>query len=169
MLPAGGLLTIISGLSGVLLREVKWPLAAAAMQDQQEQHQRQGGKQLHGIPERGANGNTVMNENDFNDAADKQLDAIVAAFDASGLDCEPELKAGGVLEIEFANGSRMIVNRHSIAREIWVAAKSGGFHFRLDNGRWVDTRSGEELFVALSRLAGEQSGEVVRLGSGPAG
>ena len=49
-----------------------------------------------------------MNENDFNDSADAQLDAIVAAFDASGLDCEPERKAGGVLEIEFENGSRMI-------------------------------------------------------------
>ena len=110
-----------------------------------------------------------MNENDFNDAADSQLDAIVAAFDASGLDCEPELKAGGVLEIEFENGSRMIVNRHSIAREIWVAAKSGGFHFRLEGGRWLDTRSGEELFIALSRLAGEQSGEAVQLHPGSAG
>ncbi len=104
-----------------------------------------------------------MNENDFNDMADAQLDAIVAAFDASGLDCEPELKAGGVLEIEFENGSRMIVNRHSIAREIWVAAKSGGFHFRLTGDRWLDTRSGAELFSELSRLAGEQCGSPVSL------
>ena len=148
---------------GIRLRKVQWPLAAAALQGDQKHQQRQGGKELHGIPERGANGNTVMNENDFNDSADAQLDAIVAAFDASGLDCEPERKAGGVLEIEFENGSRMIVNRHSIAREIWVAAKSGGFHFRLDGDRWLDTRSGAELFAELSRLAGEQSGSPIQL------
>lgn len=151
------------GLCRARLREVQWSLAAAAVQGDQEHQQRQGGKRLHWIPERGANGNTAMNENDFNDSADAQLDAIVAAFDASGLDCEPELKAGGVLEIEFENGSRMIVNRHSIAREIWVAAKSGGFHFRLEGDRWLDTRSGAELFAELSRLAGEQSGSPVQL------
>jgi CyaY protein len=55
------------------------------------------------------------------------------------------------------------VNRHSIAREIWVAAKSGGFHFRLDGDRWLDTRSGAELFAELSRLAGEQSGCPIQL------
>ena len=102
-------------------------------------------------------------ENEFNALAERQIDTILNAFDASGLDCEPELKAGGVLEIEFENGTRLIVNRHSAARELWVAAKSGGFHFRYDGVNWVDTRSGEELVMALSRLASEQSGESVTL------
>ncbi|HXC39169.1 MAG TPA: iron donor protein CyaY, partial [Burkholderiales bacterium] len=68
------------------------------------------------------------------------------AFDASGVDCEPELKAGGVLEVEFEDGTKIIVNKHGAAQEIWVAAKSGGFHFRYEDGRWLDTRSKEELF-----------------------
>ncbi len=106
---------------------------------------------------------TDLNENDFNALAERTLAAVMAAFDASGADCEPELKAGGVLEVEFENGSKMIVNRHSAAREIWVAAKSGGFHFKHESGRWVDTRSGEELFKALSKLASEQAGEAVEL------
>ena len=110
-----------------------------------------------------------MNENDFSDLADALLDALVRAFDESGIDCEPELKSGGVLEIEFENGTRMIVNRHAASREIWVAAKSGGFHFRHDGGRWIDTRNGEELYCALSRLAGEQSGMQVALRSGVSG
>jgi CyaY protein len=57
----------------------------------------------------------------------------------------------------------MIINRHAAAREIWVAARSGGFHFRWDNGAWRDTREGTELFAALSKLVSAQSGQAVRL------
>jgi len=87
----------------------------------------------------------------------------MAAFDASGVDCEPELKAGGVLEVEFEDGTKIIVNKHGAAQEIWVAAKSGGFHFKYDDGRWLDTRSKEELFASLSKLASQQAGEAVEL------
>jgi len=75
-------------------------------------------------------------------------------------------EAGGVLEIEFENGTKMIINRHSAAREIWVAAKSGGFHFRPEGGRWVATRDGTELYALLSELVGEQSGTSVTLTAG---
>ena len=59
----------------------------------------------------------------------------------------------------------MIINRHGAAREIWVAAKSGGFHFRHDGSDWRDTRDGSELFAAVSRLASLQSGTPVLLGA----
>jgi CyaY protein len=78
-------------------------------------------------------------------------------------DSEFEVLAAGVLELEFADGGRMIVNRHAAAREIWVAARSGGFHFRHDGGAWRDTRDGTELFAALSRLMSAQCGSPVRL------
>ena len=87
----------------------------------------------------------------------------MAAFDASGVDCEPELKAGGVLEVEFEDGTKIIINKHGAAQEIWVAAKSGGFHFKYEDGHWVDTRSKEELFASLSKLASQQAGEAVEL------
>jgi CyaY protein len=108
-----------------------------------------------------------MTESEFNLLADATLERLDAALEASGADLDWELKAGGVLEIELADGSKIIVNRHGIAREIWVAAKSGGFHFRHDaaaEGAWVNTRDGEELFAALSRLVSLQSGESVGLG-----
>ena len=70
---------------------------------------------------------------------------------------------GGVLELEFGNGSKIIVNRHGAAREIWVAARSGGFHFRWDGAAWRDTRDGAELFAALSKLVSAQSGTGVIL------
>ncbi|MEO8935343.1 MAG: iron donor protein CyaY, partial [Burkholderiaceae bacterium] len=52
------------------------------------------------------------------------------------------------------NGHRIIANSQAAAQEIWLAARSGGFHYRWDVARavWVDTRSGEDLRVALSRL-----------------
>jgi CyaY protein len=68
-----------------------------------------------------------------------------------------------VLEVEFADGTKMIINRHGAAREIWVAARAGGFHFRWDGAKWRDSRDGSELFAALSRLVSAQSGQAVVL------
>lgn len=104
-----------------------------------------------------------MDESEFSAAAERALERIERALEESGIDADTELKEGGVLEIEFGDGSRMIVNRHGAAREIWVAAKSGGFHFRWDGSAWRDTRDGAELFASLSRLVSAQSGEPVLL------
>lgn len=104
-----------------------------------------------------------MEESEFNALAEKTLAAIEAGLENSGADLDFELGAGGVLEVEFADGSKMIINRHGAAREIWVAARSGGFHFRPDNGNWIDTRDGAELFAKLERLLAEQAGEPVPL------
>jgi CyaY protein len=104
-----------------------------------------------------------MTEAQFEALAEQALRAVERSLEASGLDADFELKEGGVLEIEFADGSKVIVNRHGAAREIWVAARSGGFHFRWDGAAWRDTRDGTELFAALSRVASLQAGEPVKL------
>ncbi len=105
-----------------------------------------------------------MNEQEFTELADAMLDRIERALEGCDLDFDFELKPGGVLELEFDNGSKIIVNRHGAAREIWIAARSGGYHFKPENGGWVDTKSGEDLMAALSRCMSEQSGETVKLG-----
>jgi CyaY protein len=92
---------------------------------------------------------------------DRVLDTIGAALDAAESDLDWS-ENDGVLTIEFADGSRVIVNRHVPNRELWVAAKSGGFHFRAEGGAWRDTRSGEELGTALERLLRAQGGVVVQ-------
>ena len=104
-----------------------------------------------------------MDEREFAQRADAALERIEAALEATGVEADVELKEGGVLEIEFADGSRMVINRHAAARELWVAARSGGFHFRWDGTAWRDTREGTELFAALSKLVSTQSGQSVRL------
>ena len=100
---------------------------------------------------------------DFEHRAAAVLEAIGRAIDNSGMDCDLEQKGDGVLEITLANDSRVIVNRHIAASEIWVAAKSGGYHFRFDGQAWVNTRDGGELFASLSRYLSEQGGNTVAL------
>ena len=104
-----------------------------------------------------------MNEQEFNTLAEAMLARIDSALEACGGDFDWELKPGGILELDFANGSKIIINRHGAAREIWVAAKSGGFHFRPAGESWVDTRDGSDLLAALARCISAQSGETIHL------
>ena len=104
-----------------------------------------------------------MDESEFEARATAALEAIERALEGAGVEADFELKGGGILEIEFDDDSKMIVNRHGAAREIWVAARSGGFHYRWDGEAWRDTRSGEELLAALSELLSRQLGRRVRL------
>ncbi|WP_215779530.1 iron donor protein CyaY [Paludibacterium sp. B53371] len=103
-----------------------------------------------------------MTESEFLDLTDSLLDSLQTALDESALDLDYELN-GGVLEIEFESGEKMIVNRHLPNREIWLAAKSGGFHFSLtDDGRWINTRDGSELGESLSALVSKSAGATFR-------
>jgi CyaY protein len=105
----------------------------------------------------------MLSDSQFEVLATRALERVEAALEASGIDADFELKEGGILEIEFADGSKIIVNRHAAAREIWVAARAGGFHFRWDGAVWRDTREGGELFGALSKLVSAQGGDAVLL------
>lgn len=112
-----------------------------------------------------------MDESAFIAAADATLDRIGLALDAavetSNADLDWALN-DGVLTIECADDSRIIVNRHVPNREIWVAAKSGAFHFHADDGHWRDTRGSDELAAVLARLLKAQAGIVVRMPNLPA-
>jgi CyaY protein len=104
-----------------------------------------------------------VTESEFENLAGAALAALESAFETSAPDADVQAKGTGLLEIEFEDGSKMIINRHGAAREIWVAAKSGGFHFRHDGSAWRDTRDGTELFAAVSRLASLQGGTPIVL------
>ena len=104
-----------------------------------------------------------MNDSEFNTLADAALSRIEAGLDACGADLDFAMVSAGVLEIELADRSKIIVNRHNAAKELWVAARAGGFHFRWDGNDWRDTRDGGELIAALSRLISAQGGTPVSL------
>ena len=104
----------------------------------------------------------MIEENVFTALADRVLAVIGTALDATDGDLDWS-ENDGVLSIECGDGSRVIVNRHQPNRELWVAARSGGFHFRTQGGAWRDTKTGEELGAALERLLQAQGGVAVHL------
>ena len=98
-----------------------------------------------------------MSDADFEARAQAALDRLRATLE-SDPDLDIQEKADGVIEVSLDDGSKVIVNRHSAAREIWVAARSGGFHFRWDGSAWRNTRDGSELFAAIAGLIGAPRG-----------
>ncbi len=73
-------------------------------------------------------------------------------------------RSGNVLELEFVeNGSKIIINSQAFIQELWVAAKSGGFHYKHNGRSWINTRDGSELFLSLSAMMSEQAGTMLRI------
>lgn len=100
-----------------------------------------------------------MNDNEFIQLTETAFTRLQQGLEDAGLDFE--LPADGILEVEFDDGSKLVINRHGAAREIWVAARAGGFHFRHDGAAWKDTRDGTELFAKLAALIASQGGAAV--------
>jgi CyaY protein len=92
-----------------------------------------------------------MTESEFNQLADAALARIETAIDHCDGDVECN-RSGNVLEVEFDNGQKIIINRHDINQEIWVAARSGAFHYAWQNGAWLSRRDDSELFGKLVEL-----------------
>jgi CyaY protein len=99
-----------------------------------------------------------MTESEFNEVADAVFLRIERAIDDSGVDIDYD-NNGAVLEMEFAGGNKIIINRHVPNREIWLAARSGGFHYSLRDGLWLSQRDDSELFTRLAELVKGESGE----------
>jgi len=106
-----------------------------------------------------------MNESDFTELAEQTMIAIEEAIEMSGADIDYDT-ISDILTLEFENGSQIIINKQTPATQLWVAARSGGFHFDFDEASksWcLDSDSSQELFDCLSRYCSEQSGEAVKL------
>ncbi len=103
-----------------------------------------------------------MTESEFNELADAVFQRIEQAIDDSDADIDYDSN-GTVMEIEFEDGSKVIVNRHVPNREIWLAAKSGGFHYSYQDDQWFSQRDGSELFAKLSELVQSGSGKKLDL------
>ena len=104
----------------------------------------------------------LLDESAFHARVEAVFAAIEFALDVDGPDIDSGI-SGGILTLTFENDSKVIVNRQTFNREIWVAAKSGGFHFRFDGAAWRDTRSDERLESLLARVISEQSGIVMSI------
>ncbi len=106
-----------------------------------------------------------MNESEFNQLAEQTMIAIEEAIDRSGADIDYDT-VSEILNLEFDNGSQIIINKQTPLSQIWVAARSGGYHFDYDadkQGWYLDSDPNQELFACLSRYCSEQAGENVTL------
>ncbi len=113
----------------------------------------------------------MSDDSGFLARADATLAAIGDALDAALADSDVDLDWSlndGILEIDCGAQGKLIVNRHAPNREIWVAARAGGFHFRAVDGLWRDTRGSDDLRTALARLLLDQAGLAVDLSALPA-
>jgi len=103
-----------------------------------------------------------MTESEFNELADAVFDRIEQGIDNSDADIECSLN-GAVLELEFDDGSQIIINRHGPNQEIWLAARAGGFHYAYDNGQWISKRDNSELFAKLGELLNQSTGKTITI------
>jgi CyaY protein len=106
-----------------------------------------------------------MTETEFLERAEQTLAAIEAAVEALSGDVDIETsRSGNVLTLELADRSKVIVNSQVAMQQLWVAARSGGYHYApAADGSWRDTRDGSELFAALSKFVSVQGGMPVLL------
>lgn len=106
---------------------------------------------------------TAMNEAQYSEIAEQTFTAIEEAIDDSGAALDYE-NNGGILTIDCEDtDTQVIVSRQAPMRQIWVAAKSGGFHCLYEDETWCCTTTGESLQTLLSRVCSEQSEDPVTL------
>lgn len=107
-----------------------------------------------------------MNESEFNDIVDDLLvsieDAVEAACDETGVDIDYET-SGGILNLTFTDASKIIINRQTPLKQIWVATRQGGFHFDYDevSDKWLC--QGKDLLTALTEYCSDQAGQPIKL------
>ena len=110
-----------------------------------------------------------LRHDDLSDAEyDRRAGAVLAAVEAATdrylqddvIDIDAS-RTGGLLELAFPNGSKVVLNTQPPLHELWLAAAAGGYHFRAVGERWID-RDGRELFEVLSECASAQAGRPLR-------
>ncbi len=103
-----------------------------------------------------------MTDTEYQDRAEALLKAVELACDRLNEATDADLdnqRVGGMITVTFAGGSQIVVNLQKPLQEVWLAARAGGFHFRHDGQRWMDTKGQGEFFELLTRCATEQAGQ----------
>lgn len=106
-----------------------------------------------------------MNESEFHQRVDATLLAIEEAIDEGGSALDYENSAG-ILTLELENGSQIIINRQTPVKQLWLAVRSGGYHFDWSEeaGGWVRDSDGTPFTTMLNQALEAQGGEPLELG-----
>ena len=101
-----------------------------------------------------------MTDTEFLDRAESLLKAVEACCDRINDETEADIdsqRVGGMVTLVFSNKSQIVINLQKPLHEVWLAARSGGYHYKFSSNQWSDTKGQGEFFASLSRYASEQS------------
>ena len=107
----------------------------------------------------------VMTDPEFMNLSEALLGAVEASCDRINDETDADIdnqRTGGMITLVFANRSQIVINLQKPLHEVWLAAKSGGYHYKYTNNQWLDTKGSGEFFANLMRCASEQSGQALR-------
>lgn len=102
-----------------------------------------------------------MTDLEFQDRAEALLGAVESGCDRINDDTDADVdnqRVGGMITLTFPNHSQIVINLQKPLHEVWMAARSGGYHYKFDGTAWMDTKGNGEFFANLSRYASEQAG-----------
>ena len=108
-----------------------------------------------------------MTDLEYMDLAERLLAQVEASCDRINDETDADIdnqRVGGMVTLTFANRSQIVINLQKPLHEVWLAARGGGFHFKHEAGRWMDTKGQGEFWDSLSRHASEQTGQRLRFG-----
>lgn len=106
-----------------------------------------------------------MTDLEFLDQAEALLKAVEACCDRINDDSTADVdsqRTGGMITLVFENKSQIVINLQKPLHEVWMAARTGGYHYRFVDGQWRDTKGHGEFFAELTRNATLQSGSALR-------
>ncbi|QHA87106.1 iron donor protein CyaY [Serratia rhizosphaerae] len=103
-----------------------------------------------------------MNDSEFHQLADQLMQDIEQTLDNFDGDADIDYETNaGVMTLTFENGSKIVINRQEPLHQVWLATKSGGYHFDYRDGVWLCDRSGWSFSQLLSEAATQQAGETI--------
>ena len=103
-----------------------------------------------------------MTDLEFLDQAERLLAGVEISSDRLNDDTDADIdnqRVGGMVTLTFPNRSQIVINLQKPLHEVWLAARCGGFHYKFDGTRWMDTKGQGEFWESLSRYASEQAGQ----------
>ena len=109
-----------------------------------------------------------MTDLEFLDRAEQLLKAVERTCDQLNDDSDADIdnqRVGGMITLTFPNRSQIVINLQKPLHEVWLATRTGGYHYRFDGAQWCDTKGQGEFFAQLSTDASAQSGMALRFSS----
>ena len=105
-----------------------------------------------------------MTDLEYMDQAERLLALVETSCDRINDETDADIdnqRVGGMVTLTFANRSQIIINLQKPLHEVWLAARSGGYHFKFDGQVWQDTKGQGEFFQRLTQDASQQTGQAI--------